>query len=243
MRWGDYTVSLALSAFTCTERTICHEMLKHFKNRVKAASSPPAARVNNVVKSQPLSPRPALRDAFMQVKNFMSVPEELSTIDPSEVANLSQTYVQIVRADLVRMYHADAEVVTAAEAELRRSAVGNLKADHVDVRKSLLATVNATEISAERSVTGYVQAEKASVSGYTGAVVARSAEVQQGITGLVAGTDIHVEGGRTVLLVGRSVTGNVTTLMDSRSALIAGLTGGLFAGLLLLLGRLLFGRK
>jgi hypothetical protein len=35
----------------------------------------------------------------------------------------------------------------------------------------------------------------------------------------------------------------VTALVDSRSALIAGLTGGLFAGLLLLLGRTLFGRK
>jgi hypothetical protein len=31
--------------------------------------------------------------------------------------------------------------------------------------------------------------------------------------------------------------------MDSRSALIAGLVGGLFAGLMLLLGRMLFGRE
>jgi hypothetical protein len=31
--------------------------------------------------------------------------------------------------------------------------------------------------------------------------------------------------------------------MDSRLALIAGLTGGLFAGLMLLLGRVLSGRK
>ena len=81
------------------------------------------------------------------------------------------------------------------------------------------------------------------MSGYTGAVVARSAEIRQGITGLVAGNNVRVEDARTVLLIGRNVTGNVVTLIDSRSALIAGLTGGLFAGLMLLLGKMLFGRK
>ena len=202
-----------------------------------------------MVKSQPLS-SPSRKAGrfhangqylFSGVPN-MKEPEQLSTFDQSEVANLSQTDVQFVQADLVRMYQTDAEVVTAEEAELERSAVGNLKTNHLAAHQSALASVNATESFSERSVTGYLQAEKASVSGYTGAVVAGSAEVQ-GITGLVAGNDVHVEGGRTFLLVGRNVTGSVVTLMDSRSALIVGLTGGLFAGLMLLLRRALFGRK
>jgi hypothetical protein len=32
-------------------------------------------------------------------------------------------------------------------------------------------------------------------------------------------------------------------VIDTRGALIAGLVGGLFAGIMLLLGRMLFGRK
>jgi len=39
------------------------------------------------------------------------------------------------------------------------------------------------------------------------------------------------------------VQGNVTTVLDTRGALLAGLVGGLFAGLMLMLGRALFGRK
>jgi hypothetical protein len=39
------------------------------------------------------------------------------------------------------------------------------------------------------------------------------------------------------------VEGNVTTVIDTRGALIAGLVGVLFAGTMLLLGRMLFGRK
>ena len=46
-----------------------------------------------------------------------------------------------------------------------------------------------------------------------------------------------------VILLARKVEGNVTTVIDTRGALIAGLVGGLFAGIMLLLGRMLFGRK
>ena len=121
--------------------------------------------------------------------------------------------------------------------------MGSVKATHLSAHLSALATVNATEVFSELAATGYIQAEKASVRGFTGAVGAGSAEVRQGITGLVAGRDVHVEGGRTIFLYGENVSGNMNVLMDSRSALIAGLTGGLFAGLMLLLGRMLFGRR
>jgi hypothetical protein len=63
------------------------------------------------------------------------------------------------------------------------------------------------------------------------------------MVGYVAGSDVHVENSRTGILIARTVNGNVTTLMDTRSALIAGLVGGLFGGIMLLLGRMLFGRK
>ena len=91
--------------------------------------------------------------------------------------------------------------------------------------------------------TGFIQAEKASVGGFTGAVFAGSAEIRNGATGFVIGQDVHVSEGRTVFLVSRNVYGNVTTLMDSRSALIAGLVAGLFGGLMMLLGRMLVRRS
>jgi hypothetical protein len=82
-----------------------------------------------------------------------------------------------------------------------------------------------------------------SVSGYTGAVVAGSVEVQNGLAGFVAGREVHVNESRTGILLARTVHGNVRTVLDTRGALIAGLTAGLFSGLMLLLGRVLFRRK
>jgi len=103
--------------------------------------------------------------------------------------------------------------------------------------------VNTGEFLSQESSTGFVRAEKASISGYTGAVVAGSADIHHGMAVFVAGREVHVRDARTIILLGQNVTGDVTTIMDARSALIAGLVGGLFAGLMLLLGRMLFGRE
>jgi hypothetical protein len=173
----------------------------------------------------------------------MIEPEESSESDQLQVTNVSQEGVQSVQAEHVRLHQAAAETIQADEVALHQSAASDVRANSVSAYQAALATVEAEEVLSQKSAIGYVQAEKASVNGYTGAVLARNAEVHYGITGVVIGSDVHAEGARAILLVGRNVSGNVTTVLDARSALIAGLTSGLFAGLLLLLGRALFGRK
>lgn len=160
-----------------------------------------------------------------------------------KTAEVSQSEVQNVRAQMVRMNQASAETITANEMNMEQSAGVHLKASSVSTHQSALVAVEAEEVLSQNSAVGFVQAEKASVRGYTGAVSAQNAEVHYSLAGLVAGNDVHVEGGRTLVLVGRNVSGNVTTVFDPRSGLIAGLTAGLFAGLMLLLGQMLFGRK
>ncbi|HEX9841064.1 MAG TPA: hypothetical protein VGA72_17070 [Anaerolineales bacterium] len=172
----------------------------------------------------------------------MIEPRELSEADQSQVTNISQAEVQSIHADLVRMHQASADTINADEVELEQSAAANVKANHISMHQSAMARVEAGEVLSQNSAMGFVQAQKASVSGYTGAVVAESADVHHGMAVFVAGREVRVQDARTILLVGQNVNGNVTTLMDSRSALIAGLVGGLFAGLMLLLGRMLFGR-
>jgi len=159
------------------------------------------------------------------------------------VTNISQAEVQTVHAELVRMHQADAENIVAQEVELQQSAAGTVKADHISARQSAIGMVNAAEVSVSGGAVGFVQAEKMSAGGYTGVIVAGSAEVQHGMAVFVAGRDVHVKDSRTGILLARNVSGNVTTVLDTRGALIAGLVGGLFAGLMLMLGRVLFGRK
>lgn len=173
----------------------------------------------------------------------MNEPKELPENDSSQVTNISHADVQSVHAELVRMHQADADSITAEEVEIQDSTVGSVKAERASVTDSIVANLSAGEVLLQDGLTGIVRAEKASVNGYTGVIVAGSADVHNSMVGYIAGTDVHVKETRTGVLIARTVNGNVTTLLDTRSALIAGLVGGLFAGIMLLLGRSLFGRK
>jgi hypothetical protein len=161
----------------------------------------------------------------------------------SQVANISQKEVQTVQAEIVRMHQSSGETINAGQVEMEQSAAAQIKATSVSAHQSALAAVEAEEVLAQNTVAGFVEAEKASLRGYIGAVSAQNAEVHYSLAGAVVGNDVHVEGARTLFLIGQNVTGSVTTVIEPRSALIAGLTGGLFAGLMLLLGRMLFGRE
>lgn len=164
-------------------------------------------------------------------------------IESPQVTNITHSDVVNVRAEVVRMHQSDAETITAGEVEMQNSAAGSVKADNLTGHMILMGAVKAEDISLNESGLGFAQAGKLSVSGYTGAVVAGSAEVHHGMAGFVAGREVHAQELRTGVLLARTVHGNVNTVLDTRGALIAGLTGGLFAGLMLLLGRVLFRRK
>lgn len=178
-----------------------------------------------------------------KISPAMIEPEEFPEFDSPQVTNISQADVQTVRAELVRMHQADAENILAQEVELQQSGAGAIKADHVNADHSFIGMVSAKEVSMEGGAVGFVQAEKMSAGGYTGVVVAGSADIQHGMAVFVAGREVHVNEARTGILLARNVQGNVTTVLDTRGALLAGLVGGLFAGLMLMLGRVLFGRK
>jgi hypothetical protein len=173
----------------------------------------------------------------------MIEPEELPEYESPQVTNISQAEVKSVHAEFVRMHQADAEFIRAEEAELQQSAVGNAKVTRLTAHQSALGMVNAEEAHLENAFTGIVQAESVSVSGYTGLVAAGSADIHHASVGYLAAREVKAEDVRTIVLLARNVEGNVITTLDTRGVVIAGLIGGLFGGLMLLLGRFLLRRN
>ena len=169
--------------------------------------------------------------------------DDFPEVDSPQVTDISNTDVVNVHADSVRMHESDADTVTAEKVKMEQSAAANVKAEKLSTHQSALAYVEAGEVVTQESAVGFAQAQKMSISGYTGAVVAGSAEIHNAMAGFVAGREVNVNESRTGILLARTVHGDVNTVLDTRGALIAGLTGGLFAGLMLLLGRVLFRRK
>jgi PPE-repeat protein len=107
----------------------------------------------------------------------------------------------------------------------------------------MIAFAQADVVSVQDGAVLAARAEKMSVNGSAGLVVAGNIEFGNAYAGIVTGQEIRGERIESVILLARNVEGNVTTVIDTRGALIAGLVGGLFAGIMLLLGRMIFGRK
>jgi len=106
-----------------------------------------------------------------------------------------------------------------------------------------MGMVQASEVTLQNSSAGIVRANEVALNGYAGVIVTGQARLGNTYAGVVAGGEVHGERLETVVLLARHVEGNVSTMLDTRGAVLAGLIGGLLAGVFLLLGRLLFGRK
>jgi hypothetical protein len=170
----------------------------------------------------------------------MAAPEKMET---PQIVNLSQTTVDHVQAELVRASLTGIQQLHAEEAELHESAAGLLSGKSLTARRSIIGLVNTGSAVIEQGLTGAVRAENLSVKGKAGVAVGNALQAEDLNAILVAGGEVRAANIRSGLIISRAVHGNVETLLDARSALLAGLVGGVVAGLLLMVGRLLFGRR
>lgn len=174
------------------------------------------------------------------------MPDSVSTFDSDpnqpQVTNLSQSSADLIQAELVRMHQSAAQEIDSDEVELHFSAAAHVKAATVTSHESAIALLNAKDVSLTNSGVAAIRAENVKVDGMAGAVAAGTANLGNTYVGVVAAREVRAERIETLILLGNHVEGEVCTVLDSRSALLAGLVGGLFAGLLFLLGRALFHR-
>jgi hypothetical protein len=145
---------------------------------------------------------------------------------------------------LVRASQSAIQQLNADEVDLQTSAVGNIQTSELHVKESILGTAVTQQSSMQDSIVGGLRAETLSMSGSVVAVAVANTMANKEIQAIaVIGTNVQADSIRTGLLISREVHGNVTTTVDSRTALLAGLAGGALAGLIMLSGKLLLGRK
>lgn len=160
-----------------------------------------------------------------------------------QVTNLDTASVEVIEADLVRMHQSAAQEITADEVALHQSAAMDVTAADVSTHESALGLVSAKEVEMTNSAAGAIRAENINVVGSAGVVMATSVNLGNTYAGVVAGDQVHGRQIETLFLLSRHVEGDVQTVVDTRGALIAGIVGGLLTGIVLLIGRLVFGRR
>jgi hypothetical protein len=169
-------------------------------------------------------------------------PSEDETDQP-QVTDLARVDTDSVLAEMVRMHQSSAQKVEAADIELNQSAAAQVKAEKLSAHNTALGMVQSDKITSQNSAIGAVKADEAYLNGVVGVVAADTVEFGNTYAGIIAGREVRGERIESIILLARHVDGNVKTVVDTRGAVIAGLLGGLFAGLVLLVGRMVFRRN
>jgi hypothetical protein len=168
-------------------------------------------------------------------------PDELT--DQPEVVNISQSDVGEINAEMVRMHQSNAETINSEDVELNVAAAGGVNTQILTARDSIIGGVNTGEARITNSVVGGVRAETVDVHGLVGGVAGNSVQVQNAYSVVTAAKEVRGERIDSLVLLAGRVEGEVHTVVDTRGAVIAGLVGGLFAGVILLVGRIAFRRE
>jgi hypothetical protein len=136
--------------------------------------------------------------------------------------------VSLIEADTVNMHQAGANAVRATQVDMYLSGAGTIDGGVVHLDQAAAVVVRGASVMLVESATAIAIGDEVSLDGTRAA--------------LVSGGTVNARGASTGLLLAREVHGEVTTVLDTRGALLAGIGGGLAIGLVLLLGGLLLGR-
>jgi hypothetical protein len=158
------------------------------------------------------------------------------------VTNVSLSNVELVNADLVRLYQSASGEIHAGEVGLHTSAALSVRTDNIDSHETALGLVDAKEVTLTNSGVAAIRAGTVGVDGGVGLVVAQTVNLGNSHAGVIVGREVKAERIESIVLIGNHVVGDVRTVMDTRQAVLAGLIGGLVAGLILALGRFSFHR-
>jgi hypothetical protein len=110
----------------------------------------------------------------------------------------------------------------SAGTTLASAQAGDVRAHRVDASQSAIGRLVAQEVRSDQGAVGLVRAKRVVTS--------------ESAVGAIAADHVETGGGFTFLMLARKVSGDVTVLLDWRSAAAA-------LGVLLVLGRLLRGRR
>jgi len=171
------------------------------------------------------------------------VDPEVNVEETPQVTNLEGSSVEVIEAEMVRMHQSAAQEITADEVSMQMSAALDVTAAEVTAHEAALGLVSAKDVEMTNSAAGAIRADNVNVIGQAGVVIAGTANMGNTYAGVVAGDQVKSERIETLILLSNHVEGEVQTVVDTRSALIAGMVGGLLTGTILLIGRLVFGRR
>ncbi|MBT3322961.1 MAG: hypothetical protein HN392_11830 [Anaerolineae bacterium] len=160
-----------------------------------------------------------------------------------DLLEMQEEGADTIQAEKIIMNQSRANSIFSEEVSMQQSGAVGLKAHTVSMQESGAIALEADDVSITNGGALLLQAENAQVQGSAGVVLANNAELQEVAVLAVASQNLRAEKIQTKILFAGSVEGEVHTVVDTREAILIGLVGGIISGMILLMGRFLFGRN
>lgn len=160
-----------------------------------------------------------------------------------QIVNLSQSNMETVQAGMVRASQSSFHQVNSEEVDLQTSIAVNVSTGDFHAHDSIVGAATSQQATLGDSIAGFVRADTLTFDGEAAFVIADQLSGKNINSMAVIGTNVEAASIQTGLLISREVHGNVTTTLDGRTTLMAGAVAGAVIGLILLAGKLLFGRN
>lgn len=148
-----------------------------------------------------------------------------------DVLEMEDAELDVVEAEFATIRQSSIRAVEGGHVELQQVAALSIDGDRVEVTQGAAALMRAATLTMNQSVSMLATGTTSNLnfSLVPASVSVENTVVSRSAVGAMVANEIHAENSTSILMIGRTVNGNVTTLVDWRSALAIGaVAGGVF---------------
>jgi len=153
---------------------------------------------------------------------------------------LEHSDIEFLEGEFVNVKQSTIRSVEGGHIELQQVGALSIDGEKIEVTQGASGILRGNEVTLNQSISAITSAEHVSVNfSFTPVTVSRKeASVNRSAVGLLAAREIKAESSSAFLVVGNTIEGNITTLLDWKSAAALGaVIGGIWGFFSLLLKR------
>jgi hypothetical protein len=153
---------------------------------------------------------------------------------------LEHSDIEFLEGEFVNVKQSTIRSVEGGHVELQQVGALSIDGEKIEVTQGAAGILRGNDVTLNQSISAITAAENVSVNfSFSPVTVSRKeAAVNRSAVGLLAARDIKAESSSAFLVIGNNIEGNITTLLDWKSAAALGaVMGGIWGFFSLLLKR------
>jgi uncharacterized protein YaiE (UPF0345 family) len=148
-----------------------------------------------------------------------------------EIIEIEGKSVDMVEAEFMNIVQSTVRSVEGGHIELQQVGAFSIDGERIEVTQGASVITRGETISLNQSISGVITSNMSNIN-FSFAPISASmdkTDVEKSAIGIMAAKEIRSENSTSLIMISKNISGNVTTLLDWKSALaISAVAGGIF---------------